>query len=73
MENEDIKIYIIAILVSAVIIILAVFGYKLYTKPKLNQYCGKFNNYTCKKGKCDYITKYKTGPVGYCRNTILGF
>jgi len=73
MDAKELKIYGIALAISVFVIILIVFSYKFYTKPKLNQYCGEFNNYTCSSGKCDYITKYKTGPVGYCRNTIFGF
>ena len=73
MKSADIKIYSIAISATLLVLIAGLFFFKWYTKPLLKDYCGQFNNYSCNVGKCDYITKYDTGPVGYCRRTFLGF
>ncbi|PIR43898.1 hypothetical protein COV24_00400 [candidate division WWE3 bacterium CG10_big_fil_rev_8_21_14_0_10_32_10] len=70
---ENLKLYIYALIGTSVLIIFVLFFYKWYTRPKLNEYCGDFNGGSCRVGKCDYITKYETGDVGYCRNTLLGF
>ena len=73
MEQIRWKLYIYITLIVISIFFGLIFFYKWYTKPKLAEYCGKFNSFSCKVGKCDYISHYKTGDVGYCRNTLLGF
>lgn len=73
MSTADIKIYSIAVGVTLFVLVGGLFFFKWYTKPLLDQYCGEFNEYTCNVGKCDYITNYDTGKVGYCRRTFLGF
>jgi hypothetical protein len=70
---EDLKMYTFAAILAIFLIFIAVFGYKWYTKPIPNTYCGEYNNYYCSVGKCGYLTKYETGIVGYCRKKFLTF
>lgn len=73
MKTADIKLYSIATGITIAFLIGGLFFFKWYTKPLLNNYCGEFNSYSCNVGKCDYLVKYDTGAVGYCRRTFLGF
>lgn len=69
---SDIKVYAISVLIAFFVVFGFIFFYKWQTKPIENTYCGDFNGNYCKVGTCDYIKKYTTGSVGYCRGRFLG-
>lgn len=70
---EDIKTYVIAIVIVIVLIFFSIFFYKWQTRAQTDRYCGSFNNFYCKEGVCDYKKTYGDVVSGYCRNKFLSF
>ncbi len=70
---EDLKVYILGLVIFIIIIFVAVFFYKWQTRALTNQYCGTFNNFYCGSGVCDYKKRYDSITVGYCRNKFISF
>ena len=70
---EDLKVYIVGIIIFIFVIFISVFIYKWQTRALTNKYCGTFNNFYCDSGVCDYKKSYGEITVGYCRNKFISF